>query len=145
MTWIVMPILKCLVPIIYCKSLELHIIANKSFIAVLYCLALYQFDNAMVSYFLFSQWFVDELTGSPINIILLLIIGFLIYKLLKPESGKYYYLCQLIEKLSKPIKRGRWATCFQIRLAFNFRCWFISWYWTTISANEEKRLHTKTT
>ena len=99
-----MPILKCLVPIIYCKSLELHIIANKSFIAVLYCLALYQFDNAMVSYFLFSQWFVDELTGSPINIILLLIIGFLIYKLLKPESGKYYYLCQPIEKLSKPIK-----------------------------------------
>lgn len=32
------------------------------------------------------QWFIDELTGSPINIILLLIIGFLIYKLLKPES-----------------------------------------------------------
>jgi len=32
------------------------------------------------------QWFMDELTGSPINIVLLLIIGFLIYKLLKPES-----------------------------------------------------------
>jgi len=32
------------------------------------------------------QWFIDELTGSPINIALLLIICFLIYKLLKPES-----------------------------------------------------------
>merc|ERR1711997_110605 len=32
------------------------------------------------------QWFIDELTGSPINIVLLLIICFLIYKLLKPES-----------------------------------------------------------
>jgi len=32
------------------------------------------------------QWFIDELTGSPINIVLLLVIGFLIYKLLKPES-----------------------------------------------------------
>jgi len=32
------------------------------------------------------QWFLDELTGSPVNIILLLIILFLIYKLLKPES-----------------------------------------------------------
>ena len=37
----------------------------------------------------FRQWFMDELTGSPINIVLLLIIGFLIYKLLKPESGMY--------------------------------------------------------
>jgi membrane-associated progesterone receptor component len=32
------------------------------------------------------QWFIEELTGSPINVVLLLIICFLIYKLLKPES-----------------------------------------------------------
>merc|ERR1719510_628293 len=32
------------------------------------------------------QWFIDELTGSPLNIVLLLVICFLIYKLLKPES-----------------------------------------------------------
>ena len=33
------------------------------------------------------QWFLEELTGSPTNIVLLLIILFLIYKLLKPETG----------------------------------------------------------
>jgi len=32
------------------------------------------------------QWFISELTGSYINIALLLVICFLIYKLLKPES-----------------------------------------------------------
>jgi len=32
------------------------------------------------------EWFISELTGSYINIALLLVICFLIYKLLKPES-----------------------------------------------------------
>lgn len=32
------------------------------------------------------QWFFDELTGNPINIVLLLAILYLLYKILKPES-----------------------------------------------------------
>lgn len=32
------------------------------------------------------QWFIDEMTGSPINIVLLIAIIYLIYKILKPET-----------------------------------------------------------
>ena len=42
--------------------------------------------------FPFRQWFIEELTGSPINVVLLLIICFLIYKLVKPESGKFQFI-----------------------------------------------------
>ena len=34
----------------------------------------------------FRQWFIDELTASPINIILLIAILYLLYKILRPES-----------------------------------------------------------
>lgn len=34
----------------------------------------------------YLQWFLDELIGSPINVILLIAILYLIYKILKPES-----------------------------------------------------------
>ena len=37
-------------------------------------------------YVCFRQWFIDELTGSPINIILLIAILYLLYKILRPES-----------------------------------------------------------
>ena len=52
---------------------------------------------ARYNVFIFSclrQWFIDELTGSPINIVLLLIISFLIYKLLKPETGIKFMILQ---------------------------------------------------
>lgn len=32
------------------------------------------------------RWFIDELTGNPINIVLLIAIIYLIYKILKPET-----------------------------------------------------------
>lgn len=34
----------------------------------------------------YLQWFIDELTASPINIILLIAILYLLYKILRPES-----------------------------------------------------------
>jgi len=34
----------------------------------------------------YIQWFIDEMTGSPINIVLLIAILYLIYKILKPET-----------------------------------------------------------
>jgi len=34
----------------------------------------------------YLQWFMDELLGNPINVILLIAIVYLIYKILKPES-----------------------------------------------------------
>jgi len=34
----------------------------------------------------YLQWFIDEMTGSPINIVLLIAIIYLIYKILKPET-----------------------------------------------------------
>jgi len=43
-------------------------------------------DNAEAEDQSVMQWFISELTGSYINIALLLVICFLIYKLLKPES-----------------------------------------------------------
>ena len=49
--------------------------------------------------FCFSEWVISELTSNPINAVLLIAIVFLVYKILKPESGEkdqFYYRRRII-------------------------------------------------
>ena len=42
----------------------------------------------LIFFLSFSDWFISELTSNPINIVLLLAIFFLLYKIFKSNSGK---------------------------------------------------------